>query len=258
MIILEWDMVSDKSSQNPSIDLTSFDELFSNPAVVEHLKGISETSYAAAAEFWRAPMAGRHLTPRMKELIYFAMNASASALNVDVIRRHTKRILAAGGTEEDIIDVLISSVALANHSLYASVPVLEDEWKAAGMPDEEYPEFDSSPALVEAKKRFVEIRGFWNKDREPVARQMPEYYAALSDIGTESWSRGSLTRKEREFICIGIDCTVLHTYEPGLRIHIRNAIREGATKGEILEIFQLGALLGLEGIVVTAESLAGN
>jgi alkylhydroperoxidase/carboxymuconolactone decarboxylase family protein YurZ len=244
------------SSQDKAIDLTSFDELFSSPAVVERLKGISPTSYAAAAKFWRAPMAGKHLTARQKELIYFAMNASASALNVSVIERHAKRILAAGGTEEDIVDVLISIVALANHSLYASVPILEEEWKNAGKPDEVYPDFESSPLLMAAKERFVEIRGFWNPDREPVARQMPEYYAALSDIGTESWSRGSLTRKEREFICIGIDCTVLHTYEPGLRIHIRNAIREGATKGEIAEIFQLGALLGLEGIVYTAEALA--
>jgi alkylhydroperoxidase/carboxymuconolactone decarboxylase family protein YurZ len=249
-------MEAKTSSQDKPIDLTSFDELFSSPAVVERLKVISPTSYAAAAAFWRAPMAGKHLTARQKELIYFAMNASASALNVSVIERHTMRILAAGGTEEDIVDVLISIVALANHSLYASVPVLEDEWKKAGMPDEEHPDFDSNPVLKSAKERFVEIRGFWNSDREPVARQMPEYYGALSDIGTESWSRGSLSRKEREFICIGIDCTVLHTYEPGLRIHIRNAIREGATKGEILEIFQLGALLGLEGIVYTGEALA--
>lgn len=238
------------------MDLTSFDELFSSPAVVEHLKRVSKTSYAAAAEFWRAPMAGKHLTARQKELIYFAMNVSASALNVQAIRRHQKRILTAGGTEEDIVDVLISTVALANHSLYASVPVLEDEWKSAGLPDEVYP--DTTPELEAAKKRFVEIRGFWNKDREPVAKQMPEYYAALTDIGTESWSRGSLSRKEREFICIGIDCTVTHTYEPGLRIHIRNAIREGATKGEILEIFQLAALMGLEGFVLTGEAMAGN
>jgi alkylhydroperoxidase/carboxymuconolactone decarboxylase family protein YurZ len=244
------------SSQNQSINLTSFDELFSSPGVVERMKGISKTSYDVAAQFWRAPMAGKHLTARQKELIYFAMNACASALNVYALRRQYRRVLAAGGTEGDIVDVLISIVGLANHALYASVPVLEQEWKAAGKPDVDYP--DDDPTLAAAKKRFIEIRGFWNNDRDSVARQMPEYFAALSDMSTESWHRGSLTRKEREFICIGIDCTVTHSYEPGLRIHIRNAIREGATKGEILEIFQLAALMGLEGYVLTAEAIAGN
>ena len=244
-----------KSSQSESVDLTSFDQLFSRPAVIEGMKGISKTSYEVAAQFWRAPMAGKHLTPRMKELIYFAMHASASALNVDALRRQQKRVLAAGGTREDIVDVLISIVGLANHALYASVPVLEQEWTAADKVNEDLP--DDNPTLAAAKKRFIEIRGFWNNEREPVARQMPEYFAALSDMSTESWYRGSLTRKEREFVCIGIDCTVAHTYEPGLRIHIKNAIREGATKGEILEIFQLAALMGLEGYVLTAEAMFG-
>ena len=249
-------MEAKKSSQNQSMDMASFDKLFSSPNVVERMKGVSKTSYDTAAQFWRAPMAGKHLTSRQKELIYFAMHASASALNVDAIRRQCKRVLAAGGTEEDIVDVLISIVGLANHALYSSVPVLEDEWTKAGKANEDLP--DDNPALAAAKKRFIEIRGFWNSDRDSVARQMPEYFAALSDMSTESWHRGSLTRKEREFICIGIDCTVTHTYEPGLRIHIRNAIREGATKGEILEIFQLAALMGLEGYVLTAEALFGE
>jgi alkylhydroperoxidase/carboxymuconolactone decarboxylase family protein YurZ len=243
-------------AKTPSqIDLTSFADLFSSPAVITGMRGISKTSYDVAAQFWRAPMAGKHLTPRMKELIYFAMHASAAALNVDALRRQQKRVLAAGGSEEDIVDVLISIVGLANHSLYSSVPVFEEEWAAAGKPNEEVSNDD--PKLAAAKQRFIAIRGFWNSDRDSLARQMSEYFAALSDMSTESWQHGSLTRKEREFICIGIDCNVTHTYEPGLRIHIRNAIREGATKGEILEIFQLAALMGLEGYVLTAEAMFG-
>ncbi len=235
-------------------DPTSFDALFSSPDVIAHIKQISPTSYEAAAQFWRAPMAGEHLSPRMKELIYFAMHASASALNVDALQRQQKRVLAAGGTQADIIDVLISIVGLANHALYASVPVLEEEWTKAGKSDEELP--DDDPIFAAAKQRFIDIRGFWNSDRDSLARQMPDYFAALADMSTESWYRGCLTRKEREFVCIGIDCTVTHSYEPGLRIHLRNAIREGATKGEILEIFQLAALMGLEGFVLSGEAMA--
>jgi alkylhydroperoxidase/carboxymuconolactone decarboxylase family protein YurZ len=48
---------------------------------------------------------------------------------------------------------------------------------------------------------------------------------------------------------------VTHSYPSGLRLHIRNAIAEGATKAEIIEIFQLAGVLGLEGYVLTAEVL---
>jgi alkylhydroperoxidase/carboxymuconolactone decarboxylase family protein YurZ len=249
-------VMTSKRSQDANLDLTSFDALFSAPPVAKSIRAVSPTSYNAAAEFWRVPLASKHLTPRMKELILLAMHASASALNVAAIRRQVERILAAGGTHEDIVDVLISIVGLANHALYASVPVLEEEWAAAGKEDTRVPEDD--PALEAAKQRFIAIRGFWNSDRDSVARQMPGYFAALTDISTESWHRGSLTRKEREFICIGIDCTVTHTYPPGLRLHIKNAIREGATKAEILEIFQLAALMGLEGYVLAADAMFGQ
>jgi alkylhydroperoxidase/carboxymuconolactone decarboxylase family protein YurZ len=237
-------------------DLASFECLFSSKSVAEAIRKVSPTSYSAAAEFWRVPLSAPHLSPRMKELILFAMHASATALNVDAIKRQVRRIFVAGGTAEDIVDVLISITALANHSLYSSVPVLEEEWAAFGREAADAP--SDSTGLQAAKRRFEEIRGFWNSDRDAIARQMPDYFTALTELSIESWHRGSLTRKEREFICIGIDCTVTHSYAPGLRIHIRNAIKEGAAREEILEIFQLAALLGLEGFVLTADAMFGE
>jgi alkylhydroperoxidase/carboxymuconolactone decarboxylase family protein YurZ len=234
-------------------DLASFEWLFSNKSVADAMRNVSPTSYQVAAEFWRVPLSSPYLSPRMKELILFAMHASATALNSDAIKRQVKRVLVAGGTAEDILDVLISITALANHSLYSSVPILEEEWAASGR--QAAPAAPSSKDFKDAKRRFEEIRGFWNSDRDAIARQMPDYFTALTDLSIESWHRGSLTRKEREFICIGIDCTVTHSYTPGLRIHIRNAIKEGATREEILEIFQLAALLGLEGLVLTADAM---
>ena len=254
--ILEFDMDMKSSVESGDLDLTSFRSLFSDPAVADGMRGISQTAFDTAAECWRVPLAAEHLTPRMKELIYFAMHASASALNVDAMRRQIKRIAAAGGTHEDIIDVLTTIVGVASHALYSSVPVLEEELKSVG--EEDDLPLDDDPTFAAMKQRFIEIRGFWNGDRDSLARQMPEYIAALTDMSTESWYRGSLTRKEREFVCIGIDCNLTHSYQPGLRLHIRNAIREGATKGEILEIFQLAALMGLEGYVLAAEAMFGG
>jgi alkylhydroperoxidase/carboxymuconolactone decarboxylase family protein YurZ len=243
------------AKQTRAIDLTALDDVFSDPKVAAGLKAVAPNYYKMSEAFWRAPFASGHLTARQKELLYFAMHASSSALNVEMMRRHVTRILAAGGSKEDILDVLISIVAVANHAVYSSVPVLDEEWDGAGKPSSSFPLDEARVAA--AKERFIAIRHFWNPDRESIAGAMPDYYAALTDIGTESWANGSLTRKEREFVCIAIDCNLTHSYPPGLRIHIRNAIVEGATKEEIHEIFQLAGIMGLEGYIQTGEILFG-
>jgi alkylhydroperoxidase/carboxymuconolactone decarboxylase family protein YurZ len=233
-----------------------FDALFSSTKVARDMASVAPECHAAAAAFWRVPLDAPLLTARMKELILFAMHASAASLNVEAIQRQMTRALAAGARKEDIIDVLVSIVALANHALYGSVPILQEELRTAGIAPQQHKSDDA--AFEAAKQRFIRIREFWNPDRDALARMMPDYFAVLTDLSVASWQHGSLTRKEREFICIGIDCTVTHTYGPGLRIHIRNAIAQGATEQEILEIFQLAATMGLEAYFIAAEALFGQ
>lgn len=237
-------------------DAGDFDALFSTPQVAERMAAVLPDCHRAAAAFWSVPLTAPHLTPRMKELILFAMHASAASLNEASTRRQIERALAAGANHADLVDVLISIVGLANHALYSSVPVLQEELRAAGIAP--MATGADTSAFAAAKERFIHIRQFWNPDRDPLAERMPEYFGALTDLSVAAWEDGPLTRKEREFICIGIDCTVSHSYAPGLRIHIRNAIAEGANEGEILEIFQLAATMGLDAYVLSAEALFGN
>jgi alkylhydroperoxidase/carboxymuconolactone decarboxylase family protein YurZ len=233
----------------------SFEQFLNDSAAVDALRAVSPSLYGTASEFWAACTRG-HLPARMKELVLLAMHATSTAMNVAAIRRHIDRALRAGATEAEILDVLITIVAVANHALYTTVPILAEEMESAGIKLDpstlEEREFQST------KEEFIASRGFWNTDREQLARMMPDYYRSLSKISTETWKSGALTAKEREFVCIGIDCTVTHIYEPGLRRHIRMALGHGATREEICEIFQLAALLGLEGYAVGADALFGS
>jgi alkylhydroperoxidase/carboxymuconolactone decarboxylase family protein YurZ len=242
-------------SPSANRDLASLETVVSAVADVTALRAASPSSFAAASEFWREPMEGKHLTPRMKELILLAMHATATALDVYAVKRHIERARAVGATDQDVLDVLITIVGVANHALYFSVPILEEELHAAGIVDEPASENESDYEAVKAE--FVAARGFWNPDRDQFARLMPAYFRALNGVATDSWKNGPLSAKEREFVCIGIDCTVTHNFESGLRRHIRNALGHGATRGEILEIFQLAALIGLEGYILGAAALFG-
>lgn len=233
--------------------LSSFEEVFPDRAAASRLRDAAPTLFATASEFWRVPLEAGYLSPRLCELLLLAMHGTPTAVNEEGLGRHVDRARSAGATDADIADVLFTISAVANHALYFSVPILEEELRAAGIDDDADRPL---PGDYESTKRdFVSARGFWNADRERFARLMPAYFKVLNGMSTDSWKNGSLSAKEREFVCIAIDCTVTHNYEPGLRLHIRNALGRGATRDEILQIFQLAALVGLEGYVLGAQTL---
>lgn len=234
-------------------DLAQMEDVFREPAVPAHLRKVAPTSFAAATRYWQTILAGEHLSPRLKELILVALHASVTSINIAGIRRHIERAQAAGASIEEVLDVLVSIVGVSNHALYTAVPILMDELKAAGHESATLPE--ASPESEAIKNEFIKTRGYWNELRDMLARLMPTYCEALSELSMAPWKQGVLSAKERELIYIAIDCSVTHMYELGLAMHIRHALQHGATRDEILEVFQLAALMGLEGYILGAEAL---
>ena len=233
-------------------DLTALDAAFEDSEVARAIRDIAPQMYDAAARYWNAPLADEALTPRVRELVLLAMHGSAASVNEAAIARHVRRARAAGASEAEVLDTLVTIVGLANHALYSSLPVLADELSKLGGTLDERP---THPDYEGAKDRFMAARGFWTQDRDRLARAVPAYTVALTELSTESWANGVLEPKVRELICVGIDCTVNHSYEVGLRMHIRNALHHGATPAEIVQVFQLAGLLGLEGYLVGAHTL---
>jgi alkylhydroperoxidase/carboxymuconolactone decarboxylase family protein YurZ len=236
-------------------ELSSFERLLEDSVIAQKLRQDFEPSLRVVSQVWRAAVETRSLTPRMTELILLGMHASASSLNESAVSRHIGRAKTAGATNADIVDVLMTIAGVATHALYASLPVLIEELRAAGMD----PGDDDEAATAEyeaAKREFLAARGgFWNPGRDVVAQVVPRFAAALIAQSAESWKSGSLSIKEREFICIAIDCTVTHSYEPGLRLHIKRALEHGASSGELKEVLELAAVMGLEGLVIGAQAM---
>ncbi len=71
------------------------------------------------------------------------------------------------------------------------------------------------------------------------------------------WKSGTLEPKIKEFIYIAIDTSTTHLHRQGARQHIRNALEHGATKEEIMEVFQCVSVLGIhaatEGVPMLVE-----
>jgi alkylhydroperoxidase/carboxymuconolactone decarboxylase family protein YurZ len=110
------------------------------------------------------------------------------------------------------------------------------------------------------KEKFMKERGYWREELfGAILRLDPDFFEAYLNFSAAPWKKGVLPPKIKEFIYIAIDASTTHLYEPGLRQHIRNALKYGATEQEIMEIFELTSVLGIHtctvGVPILMEEL---
>jgi len=80
---------------------------------------------------------------------------------------------------------------------------------------------------------------------EQMRKQAHEFYLKKSkvyesfvDLEAQTYKDGELTRKQKELIAIGISIVI--NCEPCLEWHIKQAIKDCATEGEIIEAIEVG------------------
>jgi alkylhydroperoxidase/carboxymuconolactone decarboxylase family protein YurZ len=62
--------------------------------------------------------------------------------------------------------------------------------------------------------------------------------------GRASETGTGLSLKAKELVYIAIDCATTQLYVPGLKLHIRNAVKLGAAPEEVMEVFEPASLMG--------------
>ena len=79
-------------------------------------------------------------------------------------------------------------------------------------------------------------RGFARLWRKLLAERDPEFMELYHNATLHVFRDGALPQKIKEIICICVDA--IQFYEPGVRIHTRNALKLGATEQEIIEALE--------------------
>ena len=110
------------------------------------------------------------------------------------------------------------------------------------------------------KEKFIKERGYWSEGLwGEVLKLDPNFFEAYLNFSTVPWKHGVLSPKIKELIYTAIDASTTHLYEPGLRQHIGNALKYGATKEEIMEVLELVSVLGIHtctmGVPILVEEL---
>jgi alkylhydroperoxidase/carboxymuconolactone decarboxylase family protein YurZ len=105
------------------------------------------------------------------------------------------------------------------------------------------------------KQDFIDARGYWTRGWDPLLDVAPDYFEAYAKLSSVPWKTGTLSPKVKELLYIAIDSSTTHMYEPGLRVHIRNALRYGATRDEIMEVYELTSSIGVHAVTMGVPAL---
>ena len=86
--------------------------------------------------------------------------------------------------------------------------------------------------------------GDWNPIWDQLFDMDPDYLEAFVHFRSVPQTKGPLEQKYKELIFIAINAATTHLHAPGVRRHIQNALKAGATQAEILEVIQLNPSCG--------------
>ncbi|MGW4560921.1 carboxymuconolactone decarboxylase family protein [Streptomyces sp. NPDC004561] len=121
---------------------------------------------------------------------------------------------------------------------------------------------DSTPVAHTPVVDRMRDRGAWNPLWDGLHDADPAWTEQFMAMAMQPWESGVLEPKTVELLCIAVDAAVTHMYAPGVRRHIRTALKLGATREEILEVLKLATLVGIHacniGVPILVEELAAR
>jgi alkylhydroperoxidase/carboxymuconolactone decarboxylase family protein YurZ len=211
------------------------------------------------ADFLRAyldlsavPLRHNHLEDKVKEFIYIAVNASSTHLFAPGIQIHLKAAIEFGASGEELMEVLELTSTVGIHASNVGVPILLEVLEEEGLRKDVTP---LDTRRNELKRRFTEEQGHWDKTWDGLLELDPDFFEACLEFSSLPWRKGPLEPKVKELVLCALDAAATHLYEPGIRIHMRNAIRHGATAGEIMEVLEIASVIGIHGALIGTPML---
>jgi alkylhydroperoxidase/carboxymuconolactone decarboxylase family protein YurZ len=205
----------------------------------------------AYVSFAAHPHRAQHLSAKARSFVGLAVHAAATHLHEHGVRLSIRSALDAGASTAEIIEVLELTATLGVHACVFGVPILVEE--LGGVPP--------APPGEEAKRErlkadFIAKRGYWNDGIWAGLLALDaDYFQAFTAFSSAPWATTQLEPKLKELIYIAFDVSATHQFAPGTPIHMRNAMRYGATPGEILEVMQIASIIGIHSFEIALPIL---
>jgi alkylhydroperoxidase/carboxymuconolactone decarboxylase family protein YurZ len=200
------------------------------------------------------PRRGGQLEPKVREFISIAVDGAATHLHEPGLRQHIRNALAHGASKEELTEVLELTSTLGIHACNIGVPLLLEAANGRGGTQSPLTE-----RQLELKASFEAKRGYWHPFWDGLLELDPDFFEAYLGFSGHPWTHGVLEPKVKELIYVAFDVSATHLYVPGLKLHIENALGLGATKEELMEVFELASTIGIQtctvGVPILLEEL---
>lgn len=201
---------------------------------------------AAADRMYRYPLGRGVLAAHMEALVLLAVETICTAPRPRPAEEMARAAIRAGATRAQVLATIELASVLGLHSLSWGLPLLRDVLRRDG---HDLPHAD---AVQGRKFRGQEL----DATTEAIAAADPDFFELMSRSLAVAWDRGDLTPGECHLICIAIDATATHLYQPGFELHVREALSLGVPVEQIVAVLQLCALVGLRGLRVGLDAYA--
>lgn len=207
----------------------------------------------AYLDFSAVPWRKGVLSPKIKEFVYIAADAAATHMFGPGVRQHVRAALGLGATPAEIMEVIELTSTLGIHACNVGVPVLLEVLAESGR---ERPPEEFTGRQEELKADFVANRGYWDETWDGLLRLDPDLFDAYSEFSAVPWRTGTIEPKYKELVYVAFDAAATHLYVPGLKIHMRNALRLGASTAEVMEVLEIVSVIGIHAALLAAPILA--
>jgi alkylhydroperoxidase/carboxymuconolactone decarboxylase family protein YurZ len=198
------------------------------------------------------PLRHNHLENKVKEFIYVAINASSTHLFSPGIQMHLKAAIEFGATRDELMEVLELTSTVGIHAANAGVPILLEVLNEEGLSPNTVTLDERRDTL---KQRFIEEQGYWDASWDALLSLDPDFFEAHAQFAAIPWRAGHLEPKIKELVLCALDAAATHLYRPGIKTHMRNAIRLGATQDEIMEVLEIVSVIGIHGALIGVPML---
>ena len=178
-------------------------------------------------------------------LIDFSVRISVTAMDVDGARASAKQAVNSGATPQQLHEALFLVSGLGVHSLFSGTKIISEFSETIdGLRSTS--DLSDHESLVWRKR--VGPGNYWkqfNKEipgvLETLLRQSPLGFEAFFDYCAVPWKSEFLPAVTKEIISMAVDSTPTHRYLPGMRLHLKNALRLGAGRIAVLQAIDLAA-----------------
>jgi len=184
------------------------------------------------------------LTGRMVELIYVALDTSASHLFEAGLHTHMKRALEVGASRADIFDVLHLVAVQGIARVGQATDILG-----------EFVDLDDMPAVDEQlQARIDRLGAAHGLGLRGVARLDPGYAEVLLDFVEQGGPGTGLSPAERSLVQLALHACFTAFDPEAIRRIVPTALSQGLTAAELLQAIQLGAHLAVHGTALGANA----